>query len=75
MIEVDIAADRSVPADWRREALGPHVEIRSGESPSLFSFQGSGIPYFKVEQLNNDSKYLTSTRTTFPLARPSPGEA
>ena len=50
-----------IPEDWIAEALGAHVQINSGESPSLFRFEGSGIPYFKVDQLNNDSKYLSAT--------------
>jgi type I restriction enzyme S subunit len=50
-----------IPADWIAEKLGQHVKITSGESPSMFSFKDDGIPYFKVEQLNNGSKYLSET--------------
>lgn len=50
-----------IPSDWSVEVLGPHVEIKSGESPSLFNFESDGTPYFKVEQLNNNSKYLKDT--------------
>jgi type I restriction enzyme S subunit len=50
-----------IPEEWGAEALGHHVEIKSGESPSLFLFKNDGIPYFKVEQLNNNSKYLSDT--------------
>lgn len=50
-----------LPKDWDIEALGPHVEIKSGESPSLFHFESEGIPYYKVEQLNSNSKYLRDT--------------
>jgi hypothetical protein len=50
-----------IPEDWIAERLGPHVEIKSGESPSLFRFDNDGTPYFKVEQLNNNDKYLSDT--------------
>lgn len=47
-----------IPEDWRDEPLGNHVRIKSGESPSLFQFTDSGLPYFKVEQLSNSDKFL-----------------
>ena len=50
-----------IPKDWRVDALGPHVDITSGESPSQFCFSTVGIPYFKVEQINNNKKYLSDT--------------
>ncbi len=50
-----------IPEDWRADTLGPHVEIKSGESPSLFKFESEGVPYFKVEQLNNNNKNLQDT--------------
>lgn len=50
-----------IPEDWDAEKLGTYVEIKSGESPSLFRFETDGIPYFKVEQLNNNGKYLKDT--------------
>src|SRR5207249_9335897 len=50
-----------IPKDWRVDALGPHVDITSGDSPSRFRFTSEGIPYFKVDQLNNNSKYLSDT--------------
>jgi type I restriction enzyme, S subunit len=50
-----------IHGDWIAEALGPHVQIKSGESPSQFRFGNVGVPYFKVEQLNNNSKYLRDT--------------
>ena len=50
-----------IPEDWDAEALGAHVVIRSGLSPSLFHFETTGTPYFKVDQLNNEPKYLTTT--------------
>ncbi|MDY6964854.1 MAG: restriction endonuclease subunit S [Halobacteriota archaeon] len=47
---------------WEEKKLGEFVEILSGESPSKFEFVKSGIPYYKVEQLNDSDKYLiTST--------------
>jgi len=50
-----------VPEDWEAKSLGDLVEIYSGESPSKFKFLTSGIPYFKVEQLNNGAVYADST--------------
>lgn len=50
-----------LPDDWKAVRLGPHVQIQSGESPSLFDFKRHGVPYFKVEQLNNTNKYLKDT--------------
>ena len=47
-----------IPEDWDDGPLGRHVHITSGESPSGFQFSGSGIPYFKVEQLGSSDKYL-----------------
>jgi type I restriction enzyme S subunit len=45
------------------------VKITSGASPSLFRFSGSGIPYFKVEQLSNSEKYLSATDTPYHFER------
>jgi type I restriction enzyme S subunit len=42
---------------WEVKMLGDYVKITSGESPSKFEFVKEGIPYFKVEQLNNCEKY------------------
>ncbi len=50
-----------IPEDWEAEALGPYIQISSEESPSRFRFEGIGTSYFKVDQLNNDSKYLSAT--------------
>ena len=50
-----------IPEDWEVEELGPHVVIHSGESPSRFRLGSEGVPYFKVEQLNNGDKYLRET--------------
>lgn len=46
---------------WVIEPLGKYVKISSGESPSKFEFKDDGIPYFKVEQLNNSEKYVFET--------------
>ncbi len=44
--------------EWVEKRLGDYIKILSGESPSKFNFVESGIPYYKVEQLNDSSKYL-----------------
>ncbi|MEY0976380.1 restriction endonuclease subunit S [Providencia rettgeri] len=50
-----------IPEDWETKPLGVLVEIYSGDSPSKFQFSTKGIPYFKVEQLNNGSVYADTT--------------
>lgn len=50
------------PKDWVVKPLGGYVRITSGESPSKFDFSSVGIPYFKVEQLNNGNKYASETK-------------
>ncbi|WP_273430873.1 restriction endonuclease subunit S [Chitinibacter tainanensis] len=50
-----------IPEDWSTQKLGDLVSITSGESPSKFDFHTSGLPYFKVEQLNNGEKYAELT--------------
>jgi type I restriction enzyme S subunit len=50
-----------IPEDWDVLPLGDVVEINSGESPSKFKFISEGVPYFKVEQLNNDPVYADET--------------
>jgi type I restriction enzyme S subunit len=47
--------------DWKLYKLGSLVKIVSGESPSKFTFVDKGLPYFKVEQLNNGRKYAEET--------------
>lgn len=47
-----------IPNDWEVKKLGEFITINSGESPSRFNIQSSGVPYFKVEQLNSSNKYL-----------------
>ena len=50
-----------IPEDWDVAPLGDLVSIQSGESPSKFQFISDGIPYFKVEQLNNGLVYAEET--------------
>ncbi|GAB1622373.1 restriction endonuclease subunit S [Agarivorans albus] len=50
-----------IPEDWQSDQLGNYVEICSGESPSKFAFKLEGVPYFKVEQLNNHPFYADLT--------------
>jgi type I restriction enzyme S subunit len=50
-----------IPDDWDAVALDGYVEITSGESPSKFKFSSSGVPYFKVDQLNGGNKYIADT--------------
>ncbi|SDX71016.1 restriction endonuclease subunit S [Nitrosomonas halophila] len=50
-----------IPEDWETKQLGDLVYICSGESPSKFQFQSDGVPYFKVEQLNNGVVYAEAT--------------
>ncbi|MBD5781059.1 restriction endonuclease subunit S [Pelagicoccus sp. NFK12] len=47
-----------IPEDWKDAQLGPHVVIKSGDSPSLQKFDSNGIPYFKVDQLNLGEKFI-----------------
>ena len=58
-----------LPTDWDTTQLGACVKITSGASPSLFRFSGSGIPYFKVEQLSNSEKYLSAADTPYLFER------
>ena len=64
-LEQNECAVTEFPADWSVEGLGTFVEITSGESPSRFELQASGIPYFKVEQLGNSTKYLGTDDTPY----------
>lgn len=49
--------------EWKEEALGRHIDIWSGNSPSTFTLSSIGrYPYVKVEDLNNCSKYQTTAR-------------
>ncbi|MEJ5106654.1 restriction endonuclease subunit S [Chryseobacterium sp. MYb328] len=42
---------------WEVKKLGEIVVINSGYSPSIFTFSEDGIPYLKVDELNNSAKY------------------
>lgn len=46
---------------WESVKLEGAVTINSGESPSKFKFSSSGVPYYKVEQLNSSRKYLSES--------------
>lgn len=59
------ATTRVIPPEWRIAPLGDLVQITSGASPSRFRFIGEGIPYFKVEQLNNSTKYQVKSPYRF----------
>ena len=61
-----------IPEDWDVVRLGFYVDINSGESPSKFALLDQGTPYFKVEQLNNDSKYLKTTPYYFRARKTIP---
>jgi type I restriction enzyme S subunit len=50
-----------IPEDWEICSLGELVTFTSGECPSTFAFVQSGVPYFKVEQLNLNSVYADET--------------
>ena len=50
-----------IPEDWYTDKLYGLVDVNSGESPSKFNITNGDTPYFKVEQLNNCSKYLSKT--------------
>ena len=56
-----------IPWDWEVKPLGLLVQINSGESPSRFRFVLDGVPYFKVEQLNNSQKYLNKNSTPYQV--------
>jgi type I restriction enzyme S subunit len=59
----------ALPIDWDAIQLGSLVKITSGASPSLFHFSGSGVPYFKVEQLGNSEKFLSTADTPYMFER------
>ena len=50
---------------WVERRLGDLVRLTSGQSPSGFSFRGTGTPYFKVDQLGKSSKYLGRRETPY----------
>lgn len=52
-----------IPEEWHIVELGEYVNIKSGESPSLFELAEEGTtPYLKVEDLNNSTKYQNLSR-------------
>lgn len=52
-----------IPVEWEVKALGKNVEIFSGESPSSFELSSAGgVPFVKVEDLNNCEKYQLNSR-------------
>lgn len=61
-----------IPADWSIEQLGPMVNIISGLAPSQCHFYPEGVPYFKVEQLNNCDKYLKNSSLHVAVVNPIP---
>lgn len=64
-----------IPADWEVVALGPHICIGNGSSPSALTFKESGIPYFKVEQLNSSGNILGDTPYFVSFNAPSPAKS
>ncbi|MBN9520694.1 restriction endonuclease subunit S [bacterium] len=49
--------------NWKPTKLEPHIKIRSGDSPSLHSLSRTeGVPFVKVEDLNNCRKYQVTSR-------------
>ena len=50
-----------IPIDWQVKTIGELGYVTSGESPSRFAFDNGNIPYFKVDQLNNSTKYQERT--------------
>ncbi len=48
--------------DWEVKKLGEVCEINSGESPSKFQLNNQGIPYLKVDELNNSTKYTSGIK-------------
>ena len=50
-----------IPDDWEVKTIDEFATLTSGESPSKFKFIDGGIPYYKVEQMNNSLKYQKET--------------
>ena len=61
-----------IPEDWVVENLRELVTIRSGESPSNYTIKTTGIPFFKVDQLNNSNKYQKDTPYYIDVIDPIP---
>ncbi|WP_207369387.1 restriction endonuclease subunit S [Heyndrickxia coagulans] len=51
-----------LPDDWKVAKLGKYIKIYSGDSPSNVEFNDNGIPYYKVDDLNNSSKFITESK-------------
>lgn len=52
-----------IPEEWKLSKLEALVEIKSGESPTVFNLKREGkYPYIKVEDLNNCEKYQSKSR-------------
>jgi type I restriction enzyme S subunit len=52
-----------LPEGWIETALQGHVRIHSGVAPGELDLSAAGpIPYVKVEDLNNCSKYQSDSR-------------
>ena len=59
-----------IPSEWEVTNLGSLVEIQSGNSPNMFDLENGGeIPYIKVDDLNNSSKYQNSSRYQTKLSK------
>lgn len=52
---------REFSDEWEEKRLGNLITIKSGESPNNLVSENGTIPYFKVEQLNNSTKYQIET--------------
>jgi type I restriction enzyme S subunit len=62
---------RPFEGEWEDVKLGNYVTIKSGVSPSQFNLKSKGeIPYVKVEDMNNCSKYQCNSRSYTDKDRP-----
>lgn len=50
---------------WPARRIGELVKLTSGQSPTGFTFDGRGTPYFKVDQLGKSTKYLRVGNTPY----------
>lgn len=56
-------SSKQFEGEWEEATLGKYVTIKSGVSPSKFKLESEGeIPYVKVEDMNNCSKYQIHSR-------------
>lgn len=52
-----------IPKGWINTNLGKHVKIHAGVAPANLSFTSiDGVPYVKVEDMNNCKKYQAHSR-------------